>query len=204
MTLARAEGLDRPSSSCNTSSTPKTSSGAIIVRSSFFSFSLANFFLVFLDNESALNIQAGRDLLYRHGVVVHNYISYLGQLLDPNDNNFHSGFRARVNAALARLQTVDGPQKMRILHDAYYAASEEEIRGYFAKVGLIGDEDPRVVVSRLVSDGSEKVSQRFVQFHKENLEQYLHHLNLRGIVPEDRPELIGPWWSVLRQWLPFP
>lgn len=158
-------------------------------------------FLVFLDNESAINVLDAKKLLANHNVALHNYVTYLGHLCDPCDNNFHSGLRARVNSELALHVNITGPQKMRILHDAYFAASEASIRGYFAKVGLIGNEPPREVISRLVNESMDKLADKFNNRHKDDLEQYLHHCILDGVPIEDRTELVGPWWTCLRRFL---
>ena len=78
-----------------------------------------------------MKVKAGRELLSEHDAAFHNYVAYLSHFLSPNDNRFHSGFRARVNRELAKYRSMTGPLKMTILHDAYFNCTEAEIRDYF-------------------------------------------------------------------------
>lgn len=157
---------------------------------------------VFLDNERALNIKEARDLLADHGVRIMNYPPYMGHLLDPCDNNFHSEERRRANELLGDIGgRITGPKKMKILLEAYESGSETSIKNYFRRVGLLGNEPAADVISRLVNEGTVKARSKFLKFHKEQLEQFLWKCLLEDTPIIDRPERTGPFWDTLREFL---
>jgi hypothetical protein len=159
-------------------------------------------FLVFLDNERAMNVKEVRDLLADRGVTVMNYPPYMGHLMDPCDNNFHSEERRRAEELLAAVDgPISGPKKMEILLKAYENGAESSIRKYFHRVGLLGDEAPEIVVARLVNEGTVKARSKFVQFHQEQLEQFLWKCRLEDIPVFDRPERSGPYWEAFRAFI---
>jgi hypothetical protein len=131
-----------------------------------------------------------------------NYPPYMGHLLDPCDNNFHSEERRRANELIASVGgPISGPKKMEILLEAYESGSEESIRNYFQRVGLLGDEPAAAVVSRLVSEGTLRARSKFQAFHKEQLEQFLWKCLLDDLPIVDRPERCGPYWDTVREFL---
>jgi hypothetical protein len=141
-------------------------------------------------------------MLAASGVTMMNYPSYMGHLMDPCDNNFHSEERRRANELLAMVDgPISGPKKMQILLEAYEGGSESSIRNYFFRVGLLGDEPPEEVVARLVSEGTLRARSKFAQFHKEQLEQFLWKCYLDDIPIYDRPERRGPYWDALRKFV---
>jgi hypothetical protein len=173
-------------------------SKAIVVRST--SELHLNASSVFFDNERALNVKEVRELFAEHGVTIMNYPPYMGHLLDPCDNNFHSEERRRANELLtAEGGPISGPRKMKILLEAYEGGAESSIRNYFRRVGLLGDEPAAAVVARLVEEGTLKAGSRFVNYHKEQLEQFLWKCRLDDIPVYDRFERSGPYWEALRQ-----
>lgn len=87
---------------------------------------------------------------------------------------------------------------MRLLKEAYYEASADSIRQFFHKVGILGDEPPRDVISRLVNDGAANAKKGFEAVHGRQLEQFLWHLRQRGKEIKDRPERLGVYWDFLR------
>jgi len=145
-----------------------------------------------MDNEPAIKVKAGREMIKEHGAVLHNYVACLSNVSDPNDNPFHAAFRARINRELAKHDSVDGPTKLDILRHCYYNASEESIRDAFLNVGLIGDEPPRDVISRLLSQATRKSNFKFERHHKQQLEQYLHHCKLENKEVTVREVLLHP------------
>jgi hypothetical protein len=159
---------------------------------------------VFLDNEPSLNIKEARKTLAECGVTVMNYPPYMGHLLDPCDNSFHSEERRRAKDLLtAAGASISGPKKMEIILDSYESGSEESIRNYFRRVGLLGDEPAEEVVSRLVEEGLVKARSKYVKFHKDQLEQFLWKCVLEDTPIVDRPERRGPYWESLREFLRY-
>lgn len=163
----------------------------------FFSFDL-----VFMDCESAMRVPAILELLQSSQIHLHNFVPCTGHLTDPCDNNFHGSDRARINATIAARQSfapVSGDEKMEILRDAYQQATADAIRDHFRHCGLLGQEDPRAVASRLFDDHNRRAVMNYEKHHRVQLEEYLFRCHLRGQQVFSIPGRIGPWWDLIRQ-----
>jgi hypothetical protein len=156
-----------------------------------------------LDSEKAMKVARVRDLLDSVNIFLHNLVPSTGHVTDPCDADFHGSNRARINTLLLQRSSttpLTGDEKMSILSEAYQAATESSIRDHFRHCGLIGDEDPTMVASRLIEDHSYHAVRNYNAHHKEQLEQYLKICALRGRKVRDCPCRIGPWWDAIRKY----
>lgn len=165
-------------------------------------FVLLSFVVVLLDNERALNVKEAREFLSEHGVTVHNFIPYLGHLLDPCDNSFHGDEQNRIDGFVEAVQdykALTGDDKMRIIKESYCHASRKSIISYFKRCGFIDNgKSPRAVLSALLDDVRSHANRTYQKYHEKNLRKYLQWMTLKGKVPVDAPQRIGPWWQLIR------
>jgi hypothetical protein len=167
---------------------------------SFFIYSLI-FRSVWRDNERALNNSASKSVLRRNRVHSWNFKEYMGAYTDPCDNNFNSSYRSRFdsNASLVNSdRPLSGDVKMEMLRSSYYDFDPESVRGYFRKTGLIGDEEPRTVISNLINEATGKIKEKFDRLYRHQLEIYVTAARKAGVVLHEGGGLIGPWWDVIR------
>lgn len=103
-----------------------------------------------MDDESALHTEFVRELLRTNGVDLEVFPSGLGKIMNPCDEFFHSEFkRFYYKLVHENIQTAH-ERKYEFIRKAYYSVSEETIKNYFYHCGLLGEEEPRLVIERLL------------------------------------------------------
>jgi hypothetical protein len=140
--------------------------------------------------------------LEQHGIHSHNFVAYLGAYTDPVDNHFNAEFRARVNRALAnvnQLRPLSGREKLDLLCSCYYDFKQTSIKHYCERTGLIGNSAPREVVQSLISEATSKHKDKFDRLYKHQLLAYVRAAHESNIRPQQCPDLVGPWWDVIRE-----
>lgn len=158
--------------------------------------------IVLLDTEKSWWTDDCRKLLAEHNVTPHSFPEGLGHLTDPCDSNQHSADRRRfARKVVSRNQSspLSSDEKISFMLQAYLETGEDEIRSYFRRCGFFSKEDPRVIVSRLVTGWLDSTARNYYRYHKDQLEQYLWYRKLAGKPIIAPPDLIGPWWDTIRQ-----
>ena len=77
--------------------------------------------------------------------------------------------------------------------------SIESILKYFRRTGLIGDTPPRIVVGELINEATRKHKEKFDRLYRHQLVAYVQAAKQSNVPLIDRPDLIGPWWDVIRE-----
>lgn len=147
------------------------------------------------DNESAINTLRIQHLLEEHEIIYRNFPAWLGHLMNPADNRFHSdydrGFNYRLDQ-LNNLEQLSSTAQVQAAVEAYHAVPSESIHHYFRDLGLVPDslgiyEPPAQVMSRLLSEGL-RPQLRNVELHKKQLRLYLEDRMDRGVLIPRPPQ----------------
>jgi hypothetical protein len=107
------------------------------------------------------------------GVMKLNFPPGLGHLTDPCDNNFHSEDKNRYYNIISglNLSELGFKDKCESIHSAYFNGKEDSIINYFFRCGILGDEDPKEIGRRLLSEGFYP-SSKFTEVHDRQLREY--------------------------------
>ena len=73
---------------------------------------------------------------------------------------------------MSRLKSPDLLKQINIIHRAYFRQTEESIKSYFIKCGIIGDLPPIQVLNRLFHDGVYP-TKKFRDLHEKQLDAYI-------------------------------
>lgn len=122
------------------------------------------------DNEASLKTEVGMDFVNLHDVQRGFFPTYLGSLMNPCDNAFHSVLKRRYNDAIGTFQKPSEHDKIFTALEAFYAIDEQTVRNYFEHVGLSRGR-PAEVVDRLLNEGRE-FSRSWRPLHEEQLRAY--------------------------------
>jgi hypothetical protein len=130
-------------------------------------------FLVIVDAESALHTEFVRDLLGSYGVELEVFPASLGKIMNPCDEYFHSPFKRFYYKLVHENVETSHERKYEFIRQAYYSIDEETIVEYFFHCGLLGNEEPRLVVERLIhSSKINYVNPRFQDLHCHQVEAF--------------------------------
>lgn len=125
---------------------------------------------VFTDNESSLRTEAGMDMFEDRGVHRGFFPTYLGSLMNPCDNAFHSPLKRRYNQAIGTFEKPSEHNKITTTLEAFYSVSAASIKKYFDHVGLTRGR-PAAVIDRLLGEGR-RFSSEWRPVHEAQLEAY--------------------------------
>lgn len=125
---------------------------------------------IFTDQEASLKTAAGMDLFEDIGAHRGFFPSYLGSLMNPCDNAFHSPLKRHYNEAIGSFEKPSEHNKIATALEAFYSVSPESVRKYFRHVGLT-DGRPADVIERLMEEGH-KFSSEWRPIHEAQLRAY--------------------------------
>lgn len=126
-----------------------------------------------VDAESALHTEFVIDLLKIHGVDLEVFPASLGKIMNPCDEFFHSALKRNYYKQVhANIETAR-ERKYEFIRQAYYSISEETIKNYFTHCGLLGEEEPRTVMERLLhSSNINNLSSEKQELHCQQIEAF--------------------------------
>lgn len=126
-----------------------------------------------MDDESALHTEFVRDLLKSHGVDMEVFPASLGKIMNPCDEFFHSDLKRCYYKLVHENIATAHERKYEFIRRAYYSIPEETIKNYFFHCGLLGDEEPRLVMERLLhSSKANYVNPEFRDLHCQQVEAF--------------------------------
>jgi hypothetical protein len=96
-----------------------------------------------------LHTEFVRDLLKSHGIELEVFPSSLGKLMNPCDEFFHSDFKSYYYKLVHENVQTAHERKYEFIRKAY-SISEATIKNYFYHCGILGDEEPKLVIERLI------------------------------------------------------
>jgi len=129
--------------------------------------------LLLTDNEKSFQTDNVLDFLKSKGIIKGFYPPSFGHLMDPCDNSFHASMKMRYwHLVDAETPPINIVRRIELLHKAYYSEKEESIVKYFEKCGILGNEEPEIVINRLINEGLYP-RKRFKNLHKHQLETYV-------------------------------
>lgn len=147
--------------------------------------------LLLTDNESSLGTEFVDAFLEHHGITHLRFPAYLGSLMNPCDNSFHSMFKHSLYEAIHNEETVDRLVKMKLAHQAYTSIPDQAIENMFNHVGL-GARDPEAALSDVFSEGLH-IAEAWRETHSLQLDCYLDWCAVTGFeesLSEDQEPII--------------
>ena len=174
---------------------------------SSFSFVLISFTLVLSDNDASQKSKAVKELMRSSGIDYAFYSAYVAKLTNAVDNSFNGVLRTNMNEEVGDLKLEGAPttsEKLQVMGAAQARIGPVVVRSFLTRTGLIGNEDPVQIVSRLFSEGLHP-SPQFLPLHLSQLQSYLdyHIINKLEIPIDDSSiadRLQGPFFNMIRHY----
>ncbi len=128
--------------------------------------------LLLSDNEGALKTEEVQYFLRSHHIDFDYFPVYMGSLMNPCDNSFHSVFKHNLHQLLSEKMDCSIGEKVKLCYDAYKMISEDSIRNMYSHVGLRG-RDPKRTVENLLLEGCH-LTPKWKKAHMDDLHLFQH------------------------------
>jgi hypothetical protein len=108
--------------------------------------------VLLMDNEGSFKTPWVQDFMESRGITPLYFPPYLGSIMNPCDNSFHSTFKLAFQKLLVTKGTVSTEEKIKLAYEAYQSISDESIVNMFHHVGILG-KNPRRALETLFKEG---------------------------------------------------
>lgn len=138
--------------------------------------------LLLHDGEAALATESVQQYLSLRGVHSFTIPSALHQFLSPCDNNFHSLLKLSYYRLLSNgnYKEIDIKEKLELARQCYDGIESDVIESLFEHCGLVGSQDKRSLVSKLMCEGLTLLGNRR-EFHRRNLVAFLRWVKYNNL-----------------------
>jgi hypothetical protein len=108
--------------------------------------------VLLMDNEGSFKTEWVRDLMESNGITPLYFPPWLGSIMNPCDNSFHSAFKLALQKLLVSRTSVSAEEKIKLAHQAYLSINDSDIVNMFHHVGILG-KNPRRALEVLFKEG---------------------------------------------------